>query len=595
MTLDRVRSRARVFEESKDFDGAARVWEEFVRRQPHDPEAVNELGIALVSAGRFEDGLASFRRALRLRPDFVSAKTNSGVALRRLNKIEEALSQFHEVVELSPDDVIAYFNLGTTLHLARQYDDAARWLQRALEICPSHAKSAAELGKVLQKLKRNEEAVQAYQRAVSAAPECKEALLNLAGILKETRRFEDAVTLLERVAKVHPNTCDTWLLLGDALRGAGRHAESIAAYRRALAIKPGSVVGYCNMALALVGAGRIEEAIETCKKALVIEPGSPVANFNLGTMLLRIGNFRDGWEGYNYRFAMHGEKWLRDEAHAPPWTGENLAAKSILILAEQGYGDQIQFARYLPALSKLGAQVFFLAPERLHRLFQTLSGSLSLIEEIQDDSRFDFQCPLGSLPRAFETLGLPLPNETPYLAAEPERVVQWKSRIGDEGFRVGIVWQGMQHHSNDSRSYPLAALRPLGLIPGVRLVSLQINSGKEQLENLPSDMRVERLGPDFDRGEHGFLDSAAVMEAVDLIVSCDTSMAHLAGALGRPVWIALEVVPDWRWQQERSECIWYPTARLFRQEARGDWAQPFSRMAKTLETQLLGQNRHPRR
>ena len=586
VNIDSIRSRASIFEESKDYAGAARVWQEFIRRHPEDPEAINELGIALICGGRFDEGLDCFRQALTICPDFVSAKTNAGVALRRLNKIQEALSQFQEVVEITPDDAIACFNLGTTLHLSEQFDDALTWLQRAVELCPSHAESALELGKVFGKLNRNEEAIQAYRRAIALAPDCIAALLNLAVLLHEIKQFEEAVTLLEKVVKCHPTECDGWLRLAAALQGARRHVESLAAYRRALAINPGSALAYCNMSLALVELGRIEEAIETCKKAIFIEPGSPTANFNMGTMLLMLGNFRDGWQAYKYRYAMHGEKWLRGEAHAAPWTGEAMAGKSILILGEQGNGDHIQFARYLPALSDLGARVFYFAPKRLHRLLSTLDGCPTLISELPKNSRFDFQCPLMHLPAVFETLGLPLPNKTPYLAAEPGRVAQWRGCIGNQGFRIGIVWQGNRYDGNDVRSYPLAALRPLATISAVRLISLQINDGSEQLENLPPDMNVERLGPDFDTGEHGFIDAAAVLEVVDLIVSCDTSIVHLAGALGRPVWIALKKIPEWRWQLHRSDSIWYPSATLFRQNARGDWEGVFSRMAKALEKLL---------
>ena len=592
--IDSVRTRASLLEESKDYVAVARVWQEFVRRHPQDAEAVNELGIALVCAGRYEEGVTCFGQALTIRPDLISATTNAGVALRHLNKIQEAISRFQEVVEATPDDAIACYNLGTTLHLAGQYDPALVWLQKAAELCPSHGESALELGKVLGKLKRNEEAIRAYRRAISLAPDCTAALLNLAVLLQETEQLDEAVILLQRVVALRPDECDGWLRLGAALRGARRHADSLAAYRRALAIQPGSGVAYCNMSLALLALGRFDEAIEACKKAISIEP-SPVATFNMGTMLLRLGNFRDGWQAYNYRYAMSGEKWLRDEAHAAPWTGEALPGKSILILGEQGNGDHIQFARYLPALSDLGACVFYLAPERLHRLFHTLGGSLTLLSEIPQNSRFDFQCPLMHLPGVFETLDLPLPNNTPYLAAEPGRVTQWRSRIGDHGFRVGIVWQGNRNDSNDVRSYPLAALRPLAAIPGVRLLSLQINGGTEQLDYLPADMRVESLGPDFDNGEDGFLDTAAVIEVVDLVVSCDTSAVHLAGALGRPVWIALGDTPEWRWQLHRSDSIWYPTATLFRQNARGDWDGVFSRIAdalsKLLETKTPQQSR----
>ena len=552
---------------------------------PSDPEAINELGITLIGAGRYTEGLDSFRQALRIRPDFISAKTNAGVALRRLDKIQEALSQFQDVVTVTPDDAIACFNLGTTLHLAGQYDEALIWLQKSLELCPSHADSALELGKVLGKLDRNEEAIQAYRRAISLTPDCIAALLNLAVLLQKTEQFDQATTLLQKVVGLRPNDCDNWLWLGAALRGAGRHAEALAAYRRALSIQPGSTVAYCNMALALQDLGRFDEAIDACKKALFIEP-SPVVTFNMGAMLLRMGNFRDGWQAYTHRYATYGEKWLREEAHAAPWTGETVAGKSILILGEQGIGDHIQFARYLPALSDLGANVFYFAPRRLHRLFSTLQGSPTLLSEITENSRFDFQCPLMHLPGVFETLDLPLPNKTPYLAAEPERVAHWRSRIGDHGFRVGIVWQGNRYDGNDVRAYPLAALRPLAGIPGVRLISLQINGGTEQLETLPPDMNVERLGPEFDTGEHGFIDAAAVIEVVDLIVSCDTSVVHVAGALGRPVWIALNLIPEWRWQLDRSDSIWYPSATLFRQEARGDWDGVFSRMAEALEKLL---------
>jgi hypothetical protein len=284
---------------------------------------------------------------------------------------------------------------------------------------------------------------------------------------------------------------------------------------------------------------------------------------------------------------MGGEKWLREDAHASPWTGEPLHGKTILVLGEQGNGDQIQFARYVPELSKLGASVSYLAPTRLHRLFRTLRGSITLLSDIPQNCRFDFQSPLLSLPGIFEQLGLPIPN-TPYLEAEPANVVKWKKRIGNHGYRVGIIWQGNNYDRNDLRSCPLTALRPLAAIPGVRLISLQFGGGTEQLLKLPPDMRVETLDSDFDIGDDGFLDAAAVMETVELIVTCDTSTAHLAGALGRPTWIALSQFPEWRWQQHRSDSIWYPSARLFRQKAPGDWDAVFLEMAEAL-AKVVGQ------
>jgi hypothetical protein len=350
------------------------------------------------------------------------------------------------------------------------------------------------------------------------------------------------------------------------------------------------------MTLALMGLDRIEEAVEACRKALFIEAGSPVASFNLGCALLTLGNFREGWELYDYRFVMGGNKWLRPQAHAVPWTGEPLTGKSILVLGEQGNGDHIQFSRYLPALSDLGASVYYVAPNRLHRLFSALGGSITLLPEIPQDTHFDFQCPLMSLPGRFDRLDLPIPNR-PYLKAEPERVAKWRDSIGDHGFLVGVAWRGNRYPDGDGfRSFRLDALRPLAALPGVRLVSLQLKEGKEEIDKLPTDMHVEVPGPDFDAGPDGFLDSAAVLALMDLIISCDTSIAHLAGALGRRLWIALNRTPEWRWQRQRTDTVWYPAARLFRQETNGDWDGVFSRMRNEL-VQLLqtraGMSREP--
>jgi tetratricopeptide (TPR) repeat protein len=579
--IESVRARAELLQHSKNFDDAAQLWQQFIAQDPENAEAINELGTVLLSAGRFEQALQRFQQALEISPS-LSTRTNIGVALRHLNRLEEAISCFKQIIAIAPDDAIACFHLGTTLHLSGKPDEALTWLRRACDLCPSHAESALELGKLLQVLKRKDEAIREYQRAASLKPDCLEALLSLGGLLQEVKQFEAASEAFQKVVDLDPKHCNAWLDLGGALLGVRRHAESLVAFRRALAIQPGSAVGYCNMAIALANLGRIEEAIDACRKALCIEPGSPVASFNMGTLLLKLGDFRQGWQAYNYRFAMHGEKWLREEAHAAPWTGEALTGKSILVLGEQANGDHIQFSRYLPALADLGACVSYLAPKRLHRLFRTLGDSITLLDEIPENSRYDFQCPLLNVPGVFENLGLPIPTKTPYLAAEPNRVAQWKSRIGDHGFRVGIVWRGNKYDGNDVRSYPLAALRPLSAISGIRLISLQINDGTEQLTTVPPALRVERLDSDFDSGEHGFLDTAAVMEVLDLIICCDTSIAHLAGALARPVWIALGDRPEWRWQQQREDSLWYSTARLFRQEAGDDWDGVFSRMSGAL-------------
>jgi tetratricopeptide (TPR) repeat protein len=584
--IEPIRAQALLLESRKEFVEAARCWQTILERSPEHAEAANELGGVFVRMERFEDGLRWFKRALEIRPGFTAAKINAGIALRQLKRFDEAAASFQEVLSSTPDDAVACFNLGLSLYALQRHDEALTWLRRASDLRPHHAESARELGNVLTTLKRNEEAIAAYQHAVSLQPDSISVLLSFGERLQEGRRFEEAAAAFRKVVDLDPNHCNGWLNLGAALLGLYQYADSLAAFRRALALEPGSVVGYCHMSLALMGLDRLQEAVESSRKALFIEAGSAVASFNLGCALLTLGNFREGWEAYNYRFVMGGKKWLRPEAHAAPWTGEPLLSKSILVLGEQGNGDQIQFSRYLPALADQGASVSYLAPDRLHRLFRTLGGSITLLSEIPPDAHFDFQCPLMSLPGQFDRLDIPIPAR-PYLKAEPELVARWKDRIGDQGFRVGIAWRGHRYpHGDGFRSFRLDALRSLAALPGVRLISLQLKEGKEELDKLPADMHVEVPGPDFDAGPDGFLDTAAVLAVMDLVISCDTSIAHLAGALGRPLWIALNRTPEWRWQRQRTDTIWYPTARLFRQETNGDWDQVFSRMTEEL-AQLL--------
>jgi tetratricopeptide (TPR) repeat protein len=584
--IETVRAQARLLETRKEFVEAARCWQTFLEQHPEHAEAANELGDVFIRMERFEDGLRWFERALKIRPGLKAAKINAGIALRQLKRFEEAVAIFREVLASTPDEATVCLNLGLALRALQRHDEALDWLRKASDLRPGDAESARELGDVLTVLKRNEEAIAAYQHAVALQPDGIPVLLSFGERLQEARRFEEAAAAFRKVADLDPNHCNGWLSLGAALLGLHQYADSLAAFRRALALEPGSAVGYCNMSLALMGLDRIEEAIEACRKTLFIEAGSPVASFNLACALLTLGRFREGWEAYDYRFIMGGNKWLRPEAHAAPWTGEPLAGKSILVLGEQGNGDHIQFSRYLPALNDLGASASYVAPDRLHRLFRTLGASITLLSEVPKDVNFDFQCPLMSLPGRFDRLDLPIPNR-PYLKAEAERVAKWRDSIGDHGFLVGVAWRGNRYPNGDGfRSFRLDALRPLAALPGVRLVSLQLQEGKEEIDKLPTDMHIELPSPDFDAGPDGFLDTAAVLALMDLVISCDTSIAHLAGALGRRLWIALNRTPEWRWQRQRTDTVWYPTARLFRQETNGDWDRVFAMMTDEL-AQLL--------
>jgi hypothetical protein len=375
---------------------------------------------------------------------------------------------------------------------------------------------------------------------------------------------------------------------GATLRALGRPAEALASYGRAVALKPDNAGAHFNRANTLRQLGRIEEAVAGYGRAIALQPDFAMAHHNLAVCLLADGQFPAGLREYEWRKVAPDfddpRYRLRD-----PWLGEaDIAGKTLFVYPELYLGDTIQFARYGRMAEARGAKVVLAAPEALHGLLRTLSPTIDLIGKDAQPAQFDYQCALLSLPLAFGTELATIPAEVPYLSAEPERAARWADRVGTGGFKIGICWQGSTltyaHHMQ--RSFPLASLAGVAQTPGVRLISLQKHDGLDQLTALPTGMAVETLGEDFDAGPDAFLDTAAVMAGLDLVISADTAVAHLAGALGVRTWLALPKVPDWRWMLHGEDSPWYPTMRLFRQDAPGDWAGVFARIEAALRAEL---------
>ncbi|MBV8403910.1 MAG: hypothetical protein JO203_06930, partial [Gammaproteobacteria bacterium] len=314
------------------------------------------------------------------------------------------------------------------------------------------------------------------------------------------------------------------------------------------------------------------------------------ARFNAGVLQLQLGRFEAGWSLYDNRpSALATAGWPQAW-----WRGEDLRDKTLFVHCEQGLGDAIQFCRYLLLAEARGARVVLSLDDRLRRLLRGLSPTIRFVGPGEKPEHFDFHCPLLSLPGAFATTLETIPGMTRYLSAEPERVAVWRQRLGTEGFRIGICWQGNPNNAQDvGRSPPLEMFAPLAAIPGVRLISLQKYHGLEQLAAGPAGMSIEQLGEEFDSGPDAFIDTAAVMESLDLVISGDTAIVHLAGALGHPAWVALRHVPEWRWLLSGAYSPWYPTLRLFRQSHRGDWAGVFAAMRAAL-VELRGMAGHDR-
>jgi hypothetical protein len=328
---------------------------------------------------------------------------------------------------------------------------------------------------------------------------------------------------------------------------------------------------------------RLDEARANFDQALAINADFADARFNRGLTSLLLGDYAAGWSDYESRWYRTVPDVRRLVAPYPVWNGEDLDGKSIIVYEEQGFGDVIQFCRFLPMLCSSGATVTFLVRPSLHRLLRPLAPAIRLVGDPPEDEHFDFQCALLSLPMVLGTTLGSVPSDAPYLFAEDELVARWRQRIDGQGFKIGISWQGTPGRKIDvGRSFPLRCLDTIAAIPGVRLISLQKNHGLDQLAGLPAGMKVETLG-EFDDGPDAFVDTAAIMSGLDLILTSDTSIAHLAGAMALRTWVALRYVPDWRWMLDRQDSPWYPTLRLFRQETDGDWQGVFTRMMQELQ------------
>ena len=472
----------------------------------------------------------------------------------------------------------AFFQQGERLHAAGRLAEAEQIYRQVLAADPKHADAHHMLGVLALQAGHPQIAVERLDIAIALSPLVSAFHLHRAHALLALGRPADAIAACKAALRTKSNNAEAYQVLGHAYTDTMQPAEALRAYREAMRLKPNLLDLFNNLGTALRNLGWLEEAEERLREAvrrssedtsarlnlssvlkelgklpesetmlrenLRREPGNPVLLYNLSLLLLLMGRDSEAWPAWEQRFAARA---VPDRGfQQPQWNGEPLAGRTLLVHAEQGLGDTIQFVRYLPALCAAGGKVVFEAPPRLRRLLSTLPGAPPMVAAGGVLPSFDLVCPLMSLPAR---TGAPIPTATPYLFAQPDRVARWRERIGANGFKVGIAWQGNPGRIEDrGRSMPLQEFIPLAAVPGIRLISLQKNDGTEQLENGP---KVEALGPDFDAGTDGFLDTAAAMVNVDLVITSDTSIAHLAGALGRPVWVALRQVPDWRWQMQR--------------------------------------------
>lgn len=534
--------------------------------------------------GRLAEAERLYRQLLAANPGFADARHMLGVLKAQQGHNNEAHDLLAPVVAANPCDPLALANFGNVLRALGRHDEALQKLDAAVALSPRDPQGWCNRGNVLQDMGRFEEALADYGRALSLRPDFLLALNNRGNSLVKLGRYTEALASYERALSLEPNFPEIQVHRADALQRLCRYEEAIASYDRALVLAPGLVDAWCNRGVALQQLGRLDEAGESFARAESLSPGLPEVRLNRGMLCLLQQDFAKGWPLFEARKDMP-EPWDARSYAQPLWTGaEDLKDKILFTYVRCGLGDAIQFYRYAALAQARGARVILSVNDPLLPLLKSATPAVELIGSEQAPEAFDYHIPLMSLPLA---LGADTPSMGRYLAAEPARVAAWRPRIGAHGYRIAVAWQG---HATavgaEGKSFPLASLARIGAIPGIRLISLQKNAGAEQLEKLPSGMTVESF-TGFDDGPGAFLDSAAIMECCDLVISCDTGLAHLAGALDVPNWIALKFVPDWRWFLARGDTPWYPRTRLFRQKGVGDWDSVFGAMKAELTALLV--------
>ena len=463
------------------------------------------------------------------------------------------------------------------LHGQGRLDEAEPLYLQILSAEPRHADARHMLGVLKAQQGRNAEALELIAPVVAANPRDALALANLGNVLKALERLDEAETAYERSLALNPDYPPALLSRGNVLQLLLRYGEALECYNRFLGFSPDHAEAWSNRGMALQNLARMDEALEAYRHAEALDPVMAEAPLNRALCHLLMQDFASGLPLYERRKQMPQPIEARVYPQ-PLWTGaQELRGKTLFAYIEQGLGDTIQFYRYVRFALERGARVILSVHDSLIALLGSATPKVELIGWGKAPPAFDLHIPLASIPLAVGMRLSTIPVADHYLAAEPARVAQWKERLGDHGFRIGIAWQGNELVMGaEGKAFPVAALEPIARLPGVRLIGLQKNAGSEQLGHLPPGMVVERY--DFDTEPDAFLDTAAIMMNCDLVITADTAPAHLAGALGVPTWVALKHVPDWRWFMGRSDCPWYPSLRLFRQPATGDWISVFRTM-----------------
>ncbi len=561
-----------------DLSAAKALYREVLDLDANQVDANHLLGLIAHQQGDSQKAVELIAKALAVKPDIPDAQNNYGSALLALNRVDDAIDAFKKSISYNPQQIDALFNLGHTYQIQGQLELADDAYVRTLKLNPGHMKALLNRGSLLRELGRLEEAKSCYQTIIDADPSITDAHNNLGSVYVLEERFDDACTCFAQAIACDPNNADALSNMGCVMREMHRYDDAIKLFHQAIAINPNMANAYSSLADSLMATGEYGHARVALSKALNIVPDHMDAHVNMGILQLLHGDFDEGWKHYQWRRGGTEKSLLSRNYPQPMWDGKAFEDKAIYIYPEQGGGDYIQFLRFIPGVVALGGKVYLEVPAPFSSLVTDQFPGVELLVSGSPPPSFDVHASIMELPALMEMGEEGYASNGAYLNPSSDIEGSWNDRLNsDKGLRVGLVWSGNPEHKNDhNRSVDAGVLRPLSDIKGVTLYSLQVGERAGNVHDISGD--VIDLSEQFT----DYNQTAGALSQMDLVISVDTSVVHLAGAMDVPTWVLLPKVPDWRWMLERENTPWYSSVRLFRQSEAGNWADVIERIVSEL-------------
>lgn len=598
--------KALAFHQSGNAESAKEIYLRLLGAYSTNPRLLNNLAMIEFQQGHFESGLKYVEKSLGLDSSQFAAYGNRGAALFALGRADEAHENYNKAINLNQNYAEAYYNRGILHEKYERLLEALKDYDKAIEIKSDYANAYNNRGNILKKLEKYDEALASYENAIKSNPYHTEAYSNRGVILKQLKDYPAAITSFLKAIDLNNNYADAYYNCGNTFIELNNFKDALTFLNKAILINPNYASAYISQGNVLIELKKFDEALISYDKSIALNSNSSIhlskrspeqkflnvsstydladTHWNKALLKILLGEYEQGWDLYEYRRLRKDQEKYYPNYSKPLWLGkESLNSKVLYLYPEQGLGDFIQFCRYILLVEKLGASVILRAPIPLISVINSIGLNARIVKSHEEVDSYDFHCPIMSLPLAFKTTLDNIPNAMPYLFSDAAKKNHWKNKMaGSTTLKVGLVWSGSKNHMKDqSRSLRLEQLKPLFDLP-VNFYSLQKEVREEDQATLSQLSQIQQYSQEL----NDFSDTAAMVDNLDLIISVDTSVAHLAGAMAKNVWILISYLPDYRWMLDREDSPWYPTARLFRQPNIGDWESVIGNVKQALQALL---------